>query len=141
MGQGFDLKDQMIQIYLTERKRMHKWYHKLFKRLLNATLLNALTVYRKNCDKHVEHLSFRVLLVEGLFLKNGTIGKRKVGQAGRHASGNMIPRLTGHHFLRKVKPTRQIQDPREDVLCVPSTVERRLCTAAGSTGTVLKYTI
>jgi hypothetical protein len=48
-----DLKDQMLQMYLIERKIMHKWYHKLFKRLLNATVLNALIVYRRNCNKPV----------------------------------------------------------------------------------------
>jgi hypothetical protein len=58
--------------------------------------------------------------VEGLFSKYGATGERKVGQPGRHASDNMIARLTECHFLRKVQPT--------EMCCVPSTVERwRLC--------------
>jgi hypothetical protein len=105
-------------MYMTERKIMHKWYHKLFKRLLNATVLNALIVYRRNCDKPVEYLSFRVLLVEGLFSKYGATGERKVGQPGRHASDNMIPRLTECHFLRKVQPTEEKSKTTEKMCCV-----------------------
>jgi hypothetical protein len=55
---------------------MHKWYHKVFKIFLNATLLNALTMYRWNCDKPVEHLSLRVLLVEGVFKIRGNRWKK-----------------------------------------------------------------
>jgi hypothetical protein len=31
---GVDLKDQLLHSYLIERKRMNKWYMKLFRRLL-----------------------------------------------------------------------------------------------------------
>jgi hypothetical protein len=30
---GIDLKDQLLQTYLLEKKHMHKWYMKLFTRL------------------------------------------------------------------------------------------------------------
>jgi hypothetical protein len=105
-------------MYLIERKRLHKWYHKLFKRLLNATVLNALIVYRRNCDKPVEHLSFGVLFLEGLFSKYGATDERKVGQPGRHASENMIPRLTERHFLRKVQTTGGKSKTTEKMCCV-----------------------
>lgn len=65
--------------------------------------MGALTVYRKNCDKHVEHLSFRALLVEGLFPEYGATGERKIGQLERHVS-DMIPRLK-ECFSRKLQPT------------------------------------
>ena len=32
---GVDLKDQLLQSYLLERKKMTKWYIKLFRRLLS----------------------------------------------------------------------------------------------------------
>lgn len=35
---GVDLKDQMLEPYLLERKRCAKWYIKLFKRLLNVSI-------------------------------------------------------------------------------------------------------
>jgi len=37
---GVDLKDQLFQPYLLERKKITKWYIKLFRRLLNITVLN-----------------------------------------------------------------------------------------------------
>jgi len=39
---GVDLKDQLLHIYMVERKKMTKRYLKLFKRLLNSTVLNSL---------------------------------------------------------------------------------------------------
>ena len=39
---GVDLKDQLLQPYLLERKKMTKWYIKLFRRLLNTTVLNCM---------------------------------------------------------------------------------------------------
>jgi hypothetical protein len=52
---GVGLKDQMLQLYLLERKKSTKWYLKLFKRLLDVALHNAMVIYRclpsnKNMD-------------------------------------------------------------------------------------------
>ena len=44
---GVDLKDQLLHMYMVERKKMSKWYLKLFKRLLNATVLSSFVVYRQ----------------------------------------------------------------------------------------------
>jgi hypothetical protein len=46
-------KNMMLQMYVIEMKRMQKWYHKVFKRLFNAAVLNAVIVYRRNCDTSV----------------------------------------------------------------------------------------
>jgi hypothetical protein len=70
---GVDLKDQLLQSYLVERKQMIKWFMKLFQRLLNSTVLNALILYRENTGKRIEQLSYWVQLVEGLFIKYGTM--------------------------------------------------------------------
>jgi hypothetical protein len=64
---GVDLKDQLLQMYLVERKCMHKWYMKLFRRLLNATVLNTLIIYRHNTGHKIDQLALRVNLVEALF--------------------------------------------------------------------------
>lgn len=45
---GVDLKDQYLQAYLIERKKTKKWYMKMFKRLLNITILNSLIIWKKN---------------------------------------------------------------------------------------------
>jgi len=44
---GVSLKDQLLHMYMGERKEMTKWYFKLFKRLLNSTVLNLFVVYRQ----------------------------------------------------------------------------------------------
>ena len=36
---GVDKKHQLSQMYMVERKRMNKWYMKLFRRPLNAKVL------------------------------------------------------------------------------------------------------
>jgi hypothetical protein len=42
-------------------------YMKLFKKLLNATVLNAMIIYRHNTRKQINQLAFRVNLMEALF--------------------------------------------------------------------------
>jgi hypothetical protein len=46
---------------------MHKWYVKLFGRLLKPTVLNAMTIYRHNAGKQIHQLAFSVSLVKALF--------------------------------------------------------------------------
>jgi len=42
---GDDLKDQLLHMYMGEKKEMTKCYLILFKRLLNSTVLNSFVVY------------------------------------------------------------------------------------------------
>jgi len=58
---GVDLKDQLLQPYLLERKKMTKWYIKLFRRLLNTTVLNCMVICRANSGQtKIDHFKFRV---------------------------------------------------------------------------------
>jgi len=41
---GVDLKDQLLRMYMVERKKMTKCYLKLFKRQLNSPVLNSFVV-------------------------------------------------------------------------------------------------
>jgi hypothetical protein len=75
---GVDLKDQLLQSNLIERKRMNKWNMKLFRRLPNTSILNAMIIYRNNMGKRTDQLSFRIQLVEGLFVKYANVLERKV---------------------------------------------------------------
>ncbi|KAL0895498.1 hypothetical protein ABMA27_011608 [Loxostege sticticalis] len=63
---GVDLKDQMLEPYLLERKRCSKWYMKLFKRLLNVSILNARTLFQSSTQKKQDHLAFRLQLVDSI---------------------------------------------------------------------------
>ena len=48
---------------------MTKWYLKLFKRLLNSTVLNSFVVYQHVTGRNIQQLLYRIQLVEGLFTK------------------------------------------------------------------------
>ncbi|XP_023725727.1 piggyBac transposable element-derived protein 4 [Cryptotermes secundus] len=70
---GVDLKDQMLQPYLLERKKGTKWYLKLFKRLLNVAIHNSMVIYRSHPNKqNLDTLQFRLSLVQGLVEKHGS---------------------------------------------------------------------
>ena len=70
-----DLKDQLLHMYMGERKKMTKWYLKLFKRLLNSTVLNSFVVYRQMMGRHIQQRSYRIQRVEGLFTKCARIAE------------------------------------------------------------------
>ena len=98
---GVDLKDQLLHMYMVERKRISKWHLRLCKRPLNSAVLNSVVVYRQVTGRYTEQLSCRIRLVEGLFTKYaGAAQTRSV--PGRHASDHTVPRLTERYFLRKV---------------------------------------
>ena len=124
------LKDNLLHMYMVERKKMTKWYLKLFKMLLNSTVLNSFVVYRQVTGRSMQQLSYRIQVAEGLFTKyERAAGRRSV--AGRQASDNTVPRLTERHFLRKWHPKLKNRNLRGGVLCAQSMGKRKLqCTAA-----------
>ena len=105
-----DLKDQLLHMYIVERKKVTKWYLRLFKRLLNSTVLNSFVVYRQAMGRKIQQLSYRIQLVEGVFTKCACAGETR-SVPGRKASDNTIPRLTERHFLRKVAPKTEKSKP------------------------------
>jgi len=108
---GVDLKDQLLHMCMVERKKMTKWYLKLFKRLLNSTVLNSFVIYRQVTGRNVEQLSYRIQLVKGLFTKY--VGPAEMRSLpGRQASDNTVPQLTERHFLRKVAPKTEKSKPQ-----------------------------
>ncbi|XP_026728811.1 piggyBac transposable element-derived protein 4-like isoform X2 [Trichoplusia ni] len=66
---GVDLKDQMLSMYLMERKRGMKWYLKVFKRLINVSILNIFIIHRENSTNPLSHRQFRYKLAEQLAQK------------------------------------------------------------------------
>lgn len=61
---GVDSKDQKLSMYLLERKRGLKWYQKVFRRLINITVLNTYIIYKTKVDK--THREYRYLLAKAL---------------------------------------------------------------------------
>jgi hypothetical protein len=89
---------------------------KLFQRLLNSNVLNALILYRENTGKRIEQLSYRVQLAESLFVKYGCVVEHKVPR--RHSSDNTAPQLVERHFIRGIPPTgKKCKPQRRCAMC------------------------
>lgn len=74
---------------------------KLFRRLLNARVLNCIVIYEQCVERNVDHLKYRIDLVEGLLVKYSV----QHGGSGHHDDDITIKRLMEHHFLRGILPT------------------------------------
>ena len=98
-------------MYMVERKKMTKWYVRIFKRLLNTTVLNSFVVYRQVMGRNIQQLSYRIQLVDGLFMKY-VCAEEMWSVLGRQASDNTVPWLTERHFLRKVAPKTEKSKPQ-----------------------------
>ena len=51
---GVNLKDQLLHIYMVEKKKMTKRYLKLFKRLLNSTVPHWYVVYQQVVGRNIQ---------------------------------------------------------------------------------------
>jgi len=80
-----NLKYKLLHMYMGKRKKMTKWYLKLFKRLLNSTVLNSFVIYRQVTGRTIEQLLYRIQLVEGLFTKYAHTAETQ-NVKGRHSS-------------------------------------------------------
>jgi hypothetical protein len=85
---------------------------KAFRRLLNASVLNAMIIYGHNMGKKIDQLAFRVNSVEALSEQFADT-ERKV--AGRQAAENIIPLLRERHFIQKVPPSGKKINTAEEV--------------------------
>ncbi|XP_021964974.1 piggyBac transposable element-derived protein 4 [Folsomia candida] len=94
LARGIDLSDMQIHQYDTNR-RSYKWYKKMFMRLVDLALYNALIMMREHHQKH-SFLDFRLNLVRQLLeITGGTTSAKPLPQ-------NEIPfRLTERHFIAK----------------------------------------
>ncbi|XP_037866463.1 piggyBac transposable element-derived protein 4 isoform X1 [Bombyx mori] len=63
---GIDHKDQMLSAYPIERSRNIIWYKKLFRRLLNVSMHNALVMFNHNRTHALRHREFRLQLAKQL---------------------------------------------------------------------------
>nr|XP_034195065.1 piggyBac transposable element-derived protein 4-like [Osmia lignaria] len=106
---GVDRKDQLLQPFLVERKKMSKWYIKLFRRLLNVTVLNSMIIYKHNTKRNISQLAFRIALIEQLFVHFQTNERR---YNVKLAQDNIVPRLTERHFIRKITPKATKANPQ-----------------------------
>ena len=103
---GVDLKDQLLQPYLLERKKMTKWYIKLFRRLLNISVLNCMVICCANSGQtKIDHFKFRVELVQALLIEHASGSVRKF--QGHHSTDKNVPRLVERYFPERIPPTEK----------------------------------
>jgi len=114
---GVDLKDQLLQPYLLERKKMTKWYIKLFWRLLNITVLNCMVICCANSGQNkTDHFKFRVELVQALLIEHGSESIRKF--QGHHSTDKNVMQLLERHFPERIPPTEKKARPtKRCVVC------------------------
>jgi hypothetical protein len=87
---GADLKEQLLHSYVTGAEWINRWYMKLFHRLLNTSVLNAMIIHKNDTGKRTDQLSLTTQLAEGLFVKYANnVLERK--EPGRHSSDDTVP--------------------------------------------------
>jgi len=107
---GVDVRDQLLQPYLLERKKMSKWYIKLFRRLLNITVLNCMVICRAiSGQTKIDHFKFRVELVQALLTAHGSGSVRKF--QGHHSTDKNVLRLLERHFPERIPLTEKKARP------------------------------
>ena len=86
---SFDNCGPQNEPYLLERKKMTKWYIKLF-RLLNITILNFMVICHANSGQaKIDHFKFRVELVHALLTGHQSESVRKF--QGHHSTDKNVP--------------------------------------------------
>ncbi|PSN29180.1 PiggyBac transposable element-derived protein 4 [Blattella germanica] len=105
-----DLQAQKLQAYLLERKRGTNWYMKLFRRLLNVSVHNAL-VFHNSQNSKMDHLNFRVNLVTSLFERYGST--LEIRKQGRPSINPPPTRLRERHFIEKIPATGKKAKPQK----------------------------
>ena len=94
---GVDRSDQSMSFYNITRKRCRKYYHKIFKHMLEQVVHNVLVLYRYEvAPKKVDHASFMLQLIARIMEEHsGHIDLPPRVGATLAAFGD---RLTGRHF-------------------------------------------
>jgi len=77
---------------------------KLFRRLLNTTVLNCMVICRANSGQtQIDNFKFGVELVKALLIEHGSESVRKF--QGHHSTDKNVPRLLEMHFPERIPPT------------------------------------
>ena len=96
---GVDKSDQMMTSYEVERKRVKKWYKKIFNHLINQSAFNS-QILHSRMGGQLTPLKFRQKLVATIIEKYST-SQPRIGQHGRRMINAF--RLTERHFPSYVK--------------------------------------
>ena len=105
---GVDKKDQLLSANPIERVRNQVWYKKLFRRLLNVSILNSYIMFRCKEPKMAQR-AFRNNLAEALItvFRPPQPAMREIKNLAVAVVGQR-PRLTGNHFIVKGQKKRAV---------------------------------
>jgi hypothetical protein len=108
-----------LNTYLLERKKMTKWYIKLFRRLLNTAVLNCMVIWSANSGKtKIDHFKFRVELVHALLIEHASESGRKF--QGHYRTDKNVPRLVERHFPERILTEKKARPTERCVVCYKS---------------------
>jgi len=95
-----------------ESKKISKWYIKIFRGLLNITVLNCTVICRANSGQtKIDHFKFRVGLVQALISEHGSGSVRKF--QGHLSTDKNVPRLLERHFPERIPPAGNKAMPKK----------------------------
>ena len=85
---------------------MTKWYIKLFRRLLNITVLSCTVICCQNSGQtKIDHFKFRVELLQELLIEHQSDSVRKF--QGHHSTDKNVPHLVERHFPERILTTEK----------------------------------
>ncbi|XP_067121319.1 piggyBac transposable element-derived protein 4-like [Centruroides vittatus] len=122
---GVDLSDQRITDYSLAKKRTTKYYIKMFRHLLDITILNSFIIYKK-CGHNITHLNFRMELVKDIIdhhLKGDGLRRRKTYES---VTNDVSRRLLGNHFISQNSRSSDRTLRRPCVVCSANHVRRNV---------------
>ena len=77
--------------------------HKMFRRLLNITILNCMVICCANSGQaKIDHFKLIVELVQALLIEHKSESVRKF--QGHHSTDKNVPRLDERHFPYRIPP-------------------------------------
>ena len=110
---GVDRSDQMMTSYEVERKRVKKWYKKVFTHLINLAAFNAQIICKK-MGRNMTPLNFRTMLITSMIQRYGQQPKKS---HSRLVANNPL-RLIDRHFPSYVPASeKKINAQRRCVVC------------------------
>lgn len=106
---GVDRADQRLVYYPSIRKGQKKYYKKIFRHLLDLSILNSFVLYKKNSGTK-DHIDFRLSLIEKIIGIYHT--QSQLASHGKYFNSSISLRLTERHFPSYVPPTSCKTEPR-----------------------------
>ena len=100
-----------------KRKNITKWYIKLFRSLLNTTVLHCMEIFRANSGQtKIDHFKFRVDLVQALLIEHRSESVRK--SQGHHSTDKNVPYLLKDIFQKEYhQQKKKARSTKRCVVC------------------------